>query len=111
MAEYDEVVLPGGSDPFSPPDLEEERRLGHLAAQLLSSEAYQELVRVQRDLITETFSQTPIRDVEGLQWCRGFLKILDDQDALLRNTVDTGKLAAKQLTEKQVDFQVVGAKT
>lgn len=105
---YDEVDLPGGASAFSPPDLEEERRLGRLAAQLLDSEAYKTVTAKMRENAILSFSAAPLDDIRGLQWCRAFLKVLDDQDALLRDAVDTGVMADAQLTGKMEQFRVIG---
>lgn len=97
--EFDEVELPQG-DEFSGPDLEEELRLGSACSKLLQSPEYRVATKSIRDAILEAFVTSPVRDIEGQNYCRLLLKCVDDVHQMLQNTVNTGKMAMAQLDEE-----------
>lgn len=103
MSGYDEVPLPGQE--FAGPDLDEEHRFGMQCASLVESEAYGTVTAHMRAMCVEAFEATPLRDTEGLLYCRMMSKVLTDFDALLRDAVDTGHMAAQQLEAKRATFK------
>lgn len=90
----DERSLPPEEEALAPANPEEELRQGSRAQALRNDPAYQEALAQMRAGVLQTFSETPLRDREGLLYCRLMLKVLDDFDNVLRDRVDTGKMAA-----------------
>lgn len=97
---FDEVELLT-EDAFKGPDLEEELNLGIACNRLLKSPEYQLATDAVREAIMETFAASPLRDVEGQNYCRLMLKAMEDINTMLQNTVNTGKMAMQQLEERE----------
>ena len=102
--DFDETELQQG-DEFSGPDLEEELRLGSACNKLLLSAEYKMATAAVRDAIMDKFLSSPVRDSEGHTMCRLMVKLMDDIELMLQNTVNTGKMAAVQLDEQDRSFK------
>lgn len=101
MNPFDEQLPPESEAVFSGPDLTEEMRLGQACAQLIESDSYKLATAALQAAIWDGFKVTPMRDAEGLTYLKVMQTCVADMHRLLEDGANTGRLAARQLTEMQ----------
>ena len=78
---------------------------GDRAREVLENEAYQQVFTDYRTEITEQWTKSPARDAEGREKLWLILSMLNKLEAMLKTTLDTGKLARLDLQHKQTMAQ------
>lgn len=84
-----------------PPNIHAEAAVGARARALLDSEVYRDAVRSVREGIHIRWSVSPIKDIEGQHELRLMLKLLDDLEADMQESADTGAIASVQIAQEQ----------
>ena len=80
---------------------------GERAGELLINPVFQEAIQGVKDAIHEQWEKCPIRDVEGQQYLKLELKILNDLVGNIRSMVNSGKMEAHKKTVGQKVRQFV----
>lgn len=88
-------------EPLREVNLYREMELGAQASALQESGAYQRAVMKMREGIHTMWAQSPVADIDGQHKLRLMLKLLDDMEANIKEEADTGKLAAKQVSDEE----------
>jgi hypothetical protein len=80
-----------------------EQRLynGDRAREILENEVFQQVFTDYRQEITDQWMKSPARDQEGRERLWVFLAHLNKLEAMIQTTLDTGKLAKKDLEYRQ----------
>lgn len=83
--------------------MEIEQRIynGNRAREVLENEAYQDAIESLKQEIVEQWKQSPARDEAGREKLWSLLKMADKLEAILRTTLETGKLAELDLNHRQ----------
>lgn len=81
-------------------NLHEQSAKGTRAQQLIESDIYRDGIKGVRQAILDTWSSSPIRDVEGQHELRLMLKLLDDLEGHIVSMVNSGKLANVQIEQE-----------
>jgi hypothetical protein len=82
--------------------LEQERLEGNQAAMLLRDGIFSKIVADMRERIINSWSESPLRDVEAREILRIEVELLDKLVKNIEDTYITGALAAQQL-EKEAE--------
>jgi hypothetical protein len=84
-----------------------EQRLynGDRAREILENEVFQQVFADYRTEITEQWMKSPARDVDGRERLWTFLAHLNKLETMIQSTLDTGKLAAKDLEHRRTIAQ------
>ncbi len=80
---------------------EEALRRANRAGQLFNDQLLQETLDVMEKDILEAWIACPVRDVEGKEELNRLIKTTRKFRDLLRGTMESGKLAAEQIRQKQ----------
>ena len=81
--------------------LEQQLYNGDRAREILENEVFQQVFADYRTEITEQWMKSPARDVEGRERLWTFLAHLNKLELMIQSTLDTGKLAMKELEHKR----------
>ena len=71
------------------------------AREILENEVFQQVFTDYRTEITDQWMKSPARDQEGRERLWVFLAHLNKLEAMIQTTLDTGKLAKKDLEHRQ----------
>lgn len=74
---------------------------GDRAREVLENEVFQQVFTDYRTEITDQWTKSPARDLEGREKLWLMLSLLNKLEAMLQSTLDTGKLAKLDLEYKR----------
>jgi hypothetical protein len=74
---------------------------GDRAREILENEVFVQVFHDYRTEITDQWMKSPARDVEGREKLWTFLAHLNKLETMLQSTLDTGKLALKELEHRR----------
>lgn len=83
--------------------MEIEKRIydGNRAKEILENEVFQAVFQQIKQEFTEQWQQSPARDSEGREKLWMMLKLAEKFEAMVKTTLETGKLAQLELQHKQ----------
>lgn len=86
--------------------VEEEVARGEQAARILSEPLIQEALTTIRSLCLQEWENAPTRDVEGRERLWLMFKLSKQFEDHLRSVMETGRIAAKQIAEREKPFGI-----
>lgn len=81
--------------------LEQEKREGAQALELLRDGLFTQIVTEMRENIIDNWTQSPLRDIEGREHMRMMIEVLDKIVKRIEHAYLTGELASKKIEEDQ----------